>query len=67
MGFIISTILLGGMNRKSWAEFWFVEKVLETISRFCATLSAISCSLWVILWVSFKKKLTKSPAEEVTL
>jgi len=27
-----------------WAEFWHVDKVLEIISRFCATtLSAIGC------------------------
>jgi len=27
----------------TWPEFWFVENVLEIISRFCATLSAIGC------------------------
>jgi len=26
-----------------WAKFWLVEKVLEIIPGFCATLSAISC------------------------
>jgi len=26
-----------------WAGFWYVGKVLETISRFCATVCAIWC------------------------
>ena len=29
-----------------YAEFLFVEKVMERISRFCATIPAISCTIF---------------------
>jgi len=41
MGFIIYYLVL---IVNPWAEFWFVGKVFEKISRCCATLSAIGCT-----------------------
>ena len=41
MGFMIYYLVL---IVNPMAEFYFVEKVLEIISRFCATLSAIGCT-----------------------
>ena len=47
MGFFIYYLVLIE-NVIRLAEFWFVEKVLEIISRFCTTLSAIGCTnKWV--------------------
>jgi len=40
MGFIICTIYYVVLIQ---AELWFVHKLLERISRLCATLSAIGC------------------------
>ena len=37
------SMLLDGTNHESRVEFWFVEKVFEIISRFCAT--ALGCEL----------------------
>jgi len=50
-----------------WTEFWFVGKVSEIISRYCATLSAIGCTYCklhictmdriLVRWKSFRNNL----------